>query len=446
MKAIACRATWRVAAEDLELARNEIASKRLHLDDILNKVYGLQFFISSVTAVSTNANESRGNEFHSSDETIYPAVAYFIVYRETETCNENAIFTLLHNQETEPKVTGITTRVNERTGGAMEKAARQLFQVVKDHNNQMVLEMLEQSNVYCFNNCRRTTSAEDSDDEETLPNTVPHPAFPCRLVVVNTLEFNSQLHDAVTLIQSDGLKIEIESMLAVEARRPCLSSSTDELPFVFRKIATIMKICDHALYRGDIYAKPEAATMTYMKMMDIGGYLNKLLMNQAVRGMVLKHFASLLRILSHPACEIIRQIDFDTNLIEVSNGYCFKISTKSFVHQPIPLEQRGSLSPRSFVPYDCRKEPEPGYFKDGVINSFPDPEIRARFCNKFFQCLMAAKMPHKTRKLVVAGPKDSGKTSWASVFHRIVTPGRIASITNERHFAAAMMRTHNWCS
>ena len=47
-------------------------------------------------------------------------------------------------------------------------------------------------------------------------------------------------------------------------------------------------------------------------------------------------------------------------------------------------------------------------------------------------------MPHKIRKLVVAGPKDSGKTSRASIFHRIIQD-KIASITGEGQFSAAMI-------
>ena len=44
-------------------------------------------------------------------------------------------------------------------------------------------------------------------------------------------------------------------------------------------------------------------------------------------------------------------------------------------------------------------------------------------------------MPQKTRKLVVTGPRDSGKTSWASIFRRIIPEEYIASITNERQFS-----------
>jgi hypothetical protein len=52
---------------------------------------------------------------------------------------------------------------------------------------------------------------------------------------------------------------------------------------------------------------------------------------------------------------------------------------------------------------------------------------------------MASKMPHKVRKLVAEGPKDSGKTLWASIFHCVIPQGKIASITGEQQFSAAMI-------
>ena len=48
-------------------------------------------------------------------------------------------------------------------------------------------------------------------------------------------------------------------------------------------------------------------------------------------------------------------------------------------------------------------------------------------------------MPHKVKKLVVAGPKDSGKTSWSNIFHRIIPSSAIASLTQEKQFSAAMI-------
>ena len=50
--------------------------------------------------------------------------------------------------------------------------------------------------------------------------------------------------------------------------------------------------------------------------MDVEIYLNKLLVNEALRPKILKNYMSLVRTLSHPAYEIIKQLQFDLNLIE----------------------------------------------------------------------------------------------------------------------------------
>ena len=92
-----------------------------------------------------------------------------------------------------------------------------------------------------------------------------------------------------------------------------------------------------------------------------------------------------------------------------------------------------------FVEYNPDVEPEPLYFKEGILNSFPEEELRARFLNKFYECLMAGKMPHKTRKLVLCSPKDSGKTSWVQVLLGVIPLRNVATTTQEKQFSAAMM-------
>ena len=61
------------------------------------------------------------------------------------------------------------------------------------------------------------------------------------------------------------------------------------------------------------------------------------------------------------------------------------------------------------------------------------------FLNKFYQCLMAGRMPHKCPKLVVAGPKDSGKTTWLSVLTGVISPRYIATVTKEKQFSMQMI-------
>ena len=112
---------------------------------------------------------------------------------------------------------------------------------------------------------------------------------------------------------------------------------------------------------------------------------------------------------------------------------------RAFVPCPIDNSMRGKISPRAFVPYGCTTRPKPGYFRQVILNSFDEPAIRVNFLNKLYQCLMASKMPQKMRKLVVIGPRDSGKTSWANIFHCVVPSESIAIITSERQFSAAML-------
>ena len=59
LKALACRATWRVKKTHVQEARNLIASTSLSLDDSISQVRGVQFFVSSITATSTNAKKTR---------------------------------------------------------------------------------------------------------------------------------------------------------------------------------------------------------------------------------------------------------------------------------------------------------------------------------------------------------------------------------------------------
>ena len=89
-----------------------------------------------------------------------------------------------------------------------------------------------------------------------------------------------------------------------------------------------MEMSKHGLHRATVYAKPDKATATYVRMMDVESYVNKLLVNEALCSKILKNYTSLVRTLSHPACEIIKQLQFDVHLIEVSNGFFFRISTR----------------------------------------------------------------------------------------------------------------------
>ena len=106
---------------------------------------------------------------------------------------------------------------------------------------------------------------------------------------------------------------------------------------------------------------------------------------------------------------------------------------------PFSSDDLRKISPRTFVAYDPPTPIEPKYFKEGIHNSFPDLNEQIQFLNNYYQCLMAHRMPHKIRTLVVWGPKDSGKTTWFNAFSGLIQMNFIASITNEKQFLAAMI-------
>jgi hypothetical protein len=93
--------------------------------------------------------------------------------------------------------------------------------------------------------------------------------------------------------------------------------------------------------------------------MDVGSYLNKLLVNDTINQQLVKHFKSVETILSHPACEIIEQLAFDFNLIEVSNSVCLAICSRAFIPNAIEESSIGKLSPRAYTPYDSSTPPQP---------------------------------------------------------------------------------------
>ena len=154
------------------MVENLIANKRLRMDEALSKLYGVQFFFSSVTGTKNNAKEKKtgtdkrqpSQEKTTEDKddpkedldelfrNFYPGVAYFIAYTRTRECNPDTIFALLHHLDNDVEVKTIDSRIKggEEEDIATEKIARELFQVVKDHDNYAVKSLVEDSNRFCY--------------------------------------------------------------------------------------------------------------------------------------------------------------------------------------------------------------------------------------------------------------------------------------------------------
>lgn len=133
-------------------------------------------------------------------------------------------------------------------------------------------------------------------------------------------------------------------------------------------------------------------------------------------------------------------ISFDYDYIEVTNDRYFKLSSRQFVACPFKKSDYGIVSPRCYQNYVLGTKSDGGYFAKSVENSFPELGDRVRFLNKFYQCLLCYQLPHKARKLVVVGDRDSGKSSWANVLFGLIDRSKIAVLTKEQNFGASMIK------
>ena len=162
--------------------------------------------------------------------------------------------------------------------------------------------------------------------------------------------------------------------------------------------------------------------------MDTETYLLKLMASPSICESILQNLEKLDELLSNPASELFPQLQLDLDLIEVLDGKCLRISQRKSIDIPFTQKDFRNKSPRTYIPFGLTLEPDAKYFKEGIMNSFSEPEIRVNFLNKFYQCLMAGCMPHKVKKLVVHGPKDSGKASWINVLLGTIPMSQVASI------------------
>lgn len=109
------------------------------------------------------------------------------------------------------------------------------------------------------------------------------------------------------------------------------------------------------------------------------------------------------------------------------------------VNCPFTEDDFGRVSPRCYRPLKSISNCDGEYFSSSIYNSFPDLFERVQFVNKLYQCFLCHQLPHKVRKLVVYGPCDSGKSSWANVFFGLMPKNKIAILTKEKNFGSSMI-------
>ena len=143
-----------------------------------------------------------------------------------------------------------------------------------------------------------------------------------------------------------------------------------------------MKDLDYSLFRGKMFHKVPEGKHSFTRCCSVAEFVHASLTNRKRAEILAAQVTNIINILSHPGCQIIRQLKFNYNLIEVNpTGVCFNIAAKKFIANPISDNATGQESPRAFVSYTYREGhvPNPKVFIEGIENSFPDADKRMHF-------------------------------------------------------------------
>ena len=190
----------------------------------------------------------------------YPGVAYFVAFTPSDTCNAETILRTLHEQETDLKLLS-----DETYDEASEKLLRELYLVVKDHNNNAVQEMTARSNQFCLT--KKMYNFVDDWNEEQLRQafgcdiSVPFQMnhfrdTPLNLVIVNERDYGNVLQGVYKCLRRDGLKLHLLSKANQNHTDviPISSQPVSDFFIVAEKLSNAMRNFRslHVLYRGDI--------------------------------------------------------------------------------------------------------------------------------------------------------------------------------------------------
>ena len=153
----------------------------------------------------------------------YPETAYFVAFIPSDTRNGEKILRTLHKQETEADVCQPPTNLKllsvETYDEASEKLLRELYIVVKDHNNNAVQEMTVRSNQFCL--AKNVQFVDDWNEEQIRQ------AFGCdisvrfqmnhfrdtilNLVIINERDYGDVLQGVHKCLRRGGLKLHLLS-------------------------------------------------------------------------------------------------------------------------------------------------------------------------------------------------------------------------------------------
>ena len=124
---------------------------------------------------------------------------------------------------------------------------------------------------------------------------------PVRLVAVNQNECGDLMKERVQQLRSDGMCLFFDILEDLES--PLRDDSSSDLMQTIQNINKVMSNLSrpHVLHRGKVFAKPDGARFTFIKMMDMEIYIHKLMASPSIHEGILRNLEKLDKVMSNPA-------------------------------------------------------------------------------------------------------------------------------------------------
>ena len=189
--------------------------------------------------------------------------------------------------------------------------------------------------------------------------------------------------------------------------------SYNEIIQIIKKINATMMSLGHALYKGNVYVKPPSAKFTYVLMMDMESFVNKMMLSDVVGEDLVKLCRKIIEIMSHHKCKSIPKSRSNWDLIEVKDGTVSPSASEISLNAPLRPEILGKY-PQEHMHQSQSLSNNQLRILSRIC------QLKSIFLTNITKWLTVNRFPHKCPKVVVAGPRDSGKSTRASVFLSIV--------------------------
>ena len=165
-------------------------------------------------------------------------ISYFIAFTPSESCDPESLFQFLHFQNTEAEINYIKTGVKYESEEkeSTERLSRELFNVLKDHDNEAVQHFVKLSSQFCYTKELSEMIYDWSDEEKEAvfssgklspDNLDCRFYYTCRLVIVNEPVVGESLEIAARNLQKDGLKLCCDKIIQSPENIPVALSDQD---------------------------------------------------------------------------------------------------------------------------------------------------------------------------------------------------------------------------